>query len=82
MKNRFVELVNSTVQDTSIKEDIGYERSWVSLIVYIERDIHWEDMTRLDVIGLDEISLKKGHGILSQSSQGILRQKQSFWGCC
>ena len=28
---------------------------------YIERDIHWEDMTRLDVSGLDEISLKKGH---------------------
>jgi transposase len=28
---------------------------------HIERDIHWEDVTRLDVIGLDEISLQKGH---------------------
>ncbi len=28
---------------------------------YIERTIKWEDVTRLDVIGLDEISLKKGH---------------------
>jgi transposase len=28
---------------------------------YIERDINWEDLTPLDMIGLDEISLKKGH---------------------
>jgi len=28
---------------------------------YIERAIHWEDVTCLEVIGLDEISLKKGH---------------------
>jgi len=49
------------VQDTSIKEDIGYEAIMGIIDRYIERDIHWEDMTRLDVIGLDEISLKKGH---------------------
>ena len=49
------------MQDTSIKEDIGYEAVMGIIDRYIERDIHWEDMTRLDVIGLDEISLKKGH---------------------
>src|SRR4029434_798883 len=27
----------------------------------IERKIQWEDVPRLEVIGLDEISLKKGH---------------------
>src|SRR5256885_579771 len=27
----------------------------------MEPDINWEDVTRLEVIGLDEISLKKGH---------------------
>ena len=28
---------------------------------HIERDINWEDVAQLDVLGLDEISLKKGH---------------------
>ena len=27
----------------------------------LERDINWADVTRLEVIGLDEISLKQGH---------------------
>jgi transposase len=54
-------LVNSTVQDTSIKEDIGYEAIMGIIDRSIERDIHWEDVTRFEVIGLDEISLKKGH---------------------
>jgi transposase len=54
-------LVNSTVQDISIKEDIGYEAIMGIIDRYIERDINWEDVTCLDVIGLDEISLKKGH---------------------
>jgi transposase len=60
-KQLLLSLVNSTVQDTSIKEDIGYEAIMGMIDRYIERDINWEDVTRLDVIGLDEISLKKGH---------------------
>lgn len=60
-KQILLSLVNSTVQDTSIKEDIGYEAIMGIIDRHIERDIHWEDVTRLDVIGLDEISLKKGH---------------------
>src|SRR5260370_21741534 len=28
---------------------------------HIEREIHWDDVRPFDVIGLDEISLKKGH---------------------
>jgi transposase len=27
----------------------------------MEREITWEDVTRFEVIGLDEIALKKGH---------------------
>jgi transposase len=60
-KQLLLSLVNSTVQDISIKEDIGYEAIMGIIDRYIERDIHWEDVTRVDVIGLDEISLKKGH---------------------
>src|SRR5437870_13784132 len=54
-------MVNSTVQDTSIKEDIGYEAIMGIIDRSIEREIKWEDVPRLEVIGLDEISLKKGH---------------------
>ena len=60
-KQILLSLVNSTVQDTSIKEDIGYEAIMGIIDRYIERTINWEDVTRLEVMGLDEISLKKGH---------------------
>src|SRR5215471_11904289 len=60
-KQILLSLVNSTVQDTSIKEDIGYEAIMGIIDRYIERDINWAAVPRLDVLGLDEISLKKGH---------------------
>jgi transposase len=54
-------LVNSTVQDVAIKEDIGYEAIMGIIDRHIERKVDWESLTRLDIVGLDEISLKKGH---------------------
>src|SRR5262245_55255917 len=60
-KQILLSLVNSTVQDTSIKDDIGYEAIMGIIDRYIERNINWEEVPRLDVLGLDEISLKKGH---------------------
>jgi transposase len=54
-------LVNSTIQDVCLKEDVGYESIMGIIDRYIEREINWEDLTHLDVLGLDEISLKKGH---------------------
>ena len=54
-------LVNSTVQDVCIKEDVGYEAIMGVIDRRIEQEINWEELTQLDVIGLDEISLKKGH---------------------
>ncbi len=53
--------VNSTVADVSIKEDIGYE----AVMGIIDRRIavraDWKEIRKLDVLGPDEISLKKGH---------------------
>jgi transposase len=54
-------LVNSTVQDVSLKEGVGYEAIMGVLDRYIDRDINWDDITQLEVIGVDEITLKKGH---------------------
>jgi len=56
-----LQLVNSTVKDVSIKEKIGYE----SIMGVIKRNIvvkvDWRRFKTLDVLGLDEISLTKGH---------------------
>jgi transposase len=54
-------LVNSTVQDVSLKEEIGYEAIMGVIDRHIDREINWADFTRLEVLGMDEISLKKGH---------------------
>jgi transposase len=53
-------LVNSTVQDVSLKEDIGYEAIMGVIDRRIDREINWADFTHLNVLGMDEISLKKG----------------------
>ncbi|MCP4608416.1 MAG: ISL3 family transposase [Planctomycetes bacterium] len=55
------ELINSTVEDVSLKEDIGYKAVMGIIDRYIRNSVEWKKIKRLDVIGLDEISLKKGH---------------------
>ena len=54
-------LVNSTVEDVSIKEDVGYESIMGIIDRYILTEVNWKDIRRLEVLGIDEISLKKGH---------------------
>ena len=55
------ELVNSTIFDVSIKEDIGCGAVSGTIDRYIETEIDWMNFEKIDVLGLDEISLKKGH---------------------
>ena len=54
-------LVNSTVQDVCRKEDMGYEAIMGIIERHIQGEVDWDQFSRLDVLGLDEISLKKGH---------------------
>jgi transposase len=54
-------LVNSTIQDVSMKEEVGYEAIMGIMNRHIDREVDWDDIAQLDIIGLDEISLKKGH---------------------
>ncbi len=56
-----LELVNSTIEDVSLKEDLGYEAVVGIVDRHIRTCVDWKNVKRLDVIGLDEISLKKGH---------------------
>jgi len=56
-----LEMVNSTVVDVSIKEALGYKAVMGIIHRHIDTEVSWKDIERLDVVGLDEISLKKGH---------------------
>ncbi len=56
-----LELVNSTVEDVSIREEIGYEAVMGIIDRHIGLQVDWKKIKRLGVLGLDEISLKKGH---------------------
>lgn len=56
-----LEMVNSTVADVSIKEDLGYKEVMGIIYRHIDTEVNWKEIKSLDVIGLDEISLKKGH---------------------
>lgn len=54
-------LINSTVQDVSIKENISYDIVENILDNNINASVDWNTIDKIDVIGIDEISLKKGH---------------------
>ncbi len=60
-KHILLALVNSTVTDVSRKEDIGYEAVMGIIERYLSGQVNWNEFDRLEVIGLDEIALKKGH---------------------
>jgi transposase len=56
-----LQLVNSTIQDVAIKEALGYEAVVGIIDRYIAIQVDWREFVRLEVLGLDEIALKKGH---------------------
>jgi transposase len=55
-----VQLVNSTVEDVSRKEDIGYDAVEGVIKRYIHARVNWDEFDELSVIGIDEIALTKG----------------------
>lgn len=56
-----LELVGSTVEDVSIKEDVAYDAVLGAMERRIEQRADWSKYTELGVVGIDEIALKKGH---------------------
>ncbi len=55
-----VQLINSTVEDVSRKEDIGYDAVDGVIKRYIHAKVNWDEFDELSVIGIDEIALTKG----------------------
>ena len=56
-----LQLIGSTIEDISLKERVGYDAVLGALERRIRAAVDWSAYTRLEVLGLDEIALKKGH---------------------
>ena len=55
-----VQLINSTVEDVSRKEDVGYDAVDGVIERYVHASVSWDEFSELSVIGIDEIALTKG----------------------
>lgn len=56
-----LQLVNSTVEDISQKEGLPYEKVAGVLERRIASKVDWAAIEGIEILGLDEIALKKGH---------------------
>lgn len=54
-------LVNSTVADTAKKLDISEAKVTGILERHVETKVDWSKFSQIEILGLDEIALKKGH---------------------
>jgi transposase len=54
------QLVNSTIEDVSLKENIGYDAIVGALKRQIDVEVKWADIEDLSTVGIDEIAMKKG----------------------
>jgi transposase len=53
--------VNSTITDVAIKTKVNYELVNGVVDRNIDKEVDWESIKELDLIGIDEIAIKKGH---------------------
>jgi transposase len=55
-----VQLINSTIEDVSRKEDVGYGAVEGAIERHISATVDWASFEELVIIGIDEIALSKG----------------------
>jgi transposase len=72
-----LELVNSTLEDVSQKQAIGVGVLQGILDRNMESAVDWNSIERIEVMGIDEIALKKGHRdfvvVISAYVNGLLQ---------
>ena len=56
-----LQLVNSTVEDVSHKEEVSYDEVLGIIDRHLGAEVNWSEFEQLGVMGIDEITLKKGH---------------------
>lgn len=60
-KHVLFELINSTVSDVAIREDLEYHSIEGLIDKHIEQEVDFNQIVSIGVLWIDEISLKKGH---------------------
>ena len=55
-----LQLISSTVEDVSRKEDVGYDAVEGAINRRIHATVDWDEFDELHIIGIDEIALTKG----------------------
>lgn len=55
------QLLNSTVADVSLKENLGYDAVLGALERQVDDEVNWDEIAQLGTIGIDEVAHKKGH---------------------
>jgi len=61
-RHLMLQLINSTVEDVSHKEDVGYDAVEGAIERCIHTTVNWDEFDELSVIGIDEIAMTKGRG--------------------
>lgn len=56
-----LQLIGSTISDVARKEGATYDAILGALERQVVGEVDWEQIERLEVLGLDEVALKKGH---------------------
>ena len=54
------QLVNSTIEEVSLKENLGYDAIVGALNRQLDVEISWAEIQDLRTVGIDEIAMKKG----------------------
>ena len=54
-------LIGSTVEDVSLKENIGYDAVLGTLKRRVPVEVDWDSIVELGTVGIDEVAMKKGH---------------------
>jgi len=72
------QLINSTIEDVSLKEQVGYDAVLGALNRQVDTEINWDEIDDLGSVGVDEISRSKGRKkfsaiISSRQADGKIR---------
>jgi transposase len=60
-KHILLSLINSTIVDVSKKEDLGYKAIEAIVDRYIQTEVDWSLIKKIGLLGIDEITSKKGY---------------------
>ena len=72
------ELINSTLSDVSLKRNLSVELIEGIIDRSVAQQVQWSSVPALDILGIDEIALKKGHQDFVVIISGLTVSREKF----